>query len=217
MLSARLPTRAIASATATVLFALLLSACSTLPAIIRPPASLSLTAPGRGIVYLFRGGFNIFSTGMDDLESQLHAVNVDALSLGHNQWREVAAVARANYQANKTPIVLIGHSWGALAAVLVAMELNKTNTPVPLMILYDPTDSVRIPPNVKHVINFVSNWYYAEGYRATPLPGTTGTIENIPELAYTHINIDNAEPLQTAAIAAILPIVNRKPPARKRP
>jgi pimeloyl-ACP methyl ester carboxylesterase len=214
---ARPSIRAVVAATAAVLAALLLSGCGMLPAVVRPPASLSLAQPGRGVVYLFRGGFNIFSTGMDDLANELHAVNVDALSLGHNQWRDVAAVARDDYRANKTPIVLVGHSWGALAAVLVAMELNKTNTPVQLMILFDPTDSVRIPPNVKHVVNFISNWYYAEGYRATPLPGTTGPIENIPELAYTHVNIDNAAPLHTAAIDAILPIVNRKTPARKRP
>lgn len=211
---ARSKIRALASAAVAVLFALLLSACGMFPAVIRPPASLSQAEPGRGVVYLFRGGFNIFSTGMDDLANELHAVNVDALSLGHSQWHDVAAVARTDYQTSKTPIVLVGHSWGALAAVLVAMELNKTNTPVQLMILFDPTDSVRIPPNVKHVINFVSNWYYAEGYRATPLPGTTGLIENIPELAYTHINIDNAQPLRDAAIAAILPVVNR-PPSRK--
>jgi pimeloyl-ACP methyl ester carboxylesterase len=198
-----------------VLLALLLSACGMFPAVIRPPASLSQDASGRGVVYLFRGGFNIFSTGMDDLASELRAVNVDALSIGHSQWRDVAAVARTDYQTSKTPIVLVGHSWGALAAVLVAMELNKTNTPVQLMILFDPTDSVRIPPNVKHVINFVSNWYYAEGYRATPLPGATGAIENIPELAYTHIDIDNAAPLHTAAIDAILPVVNRPAGSRK--
>jgi pimeloyl-ACP methyl ester carboxylesterase len=197
----------IVSAAAAVIMAVMVSGCAFLPAIVRPPASLAPAPAGRGVVYLFRGGFNIFSTGMDDLAARLRAANVDALSLGHNQWRQVAAETRADYAANKTPIVLVGHSWGALAAILVAMELNKTNTPVPLMILYDPTESVRIPPNVRHVINFISNENYGNGFRATPLPGGNPKIENLPELAYSHISIDNAEPLYGTSIAAIMPVV----------
>jgi len=201
-----------AAAIALALLATALSGCAFLPAIVRPPASLSLAPAGQGVVYLFRGGFNIFSTGMDELAAKLRAANVDAVSLGHSQWRQVAAETRADYAANKTPIVLIGHSWGALAANLVAIELNRTNTPVPLMILYDPTESVRIPPNVRHVINFISNENYANGFRATALPGGNPRIENLPELAYSHINIDNAEPLYGQSIAAITPVINRQKP-----
>lgn len=204
------PAHRLAAAAAAVVFALLLSGCvGILPAIVRPPANLPPVQGRAGVVYLFRGGFNIFSTGMDDLAKELHAANVDALSLGHTQWSAVADVARADYTANKTPIVLVGHSWGALAAVLVAMELNKTNTPVPLMILFDPTDSVRIPPNVKHVVNFISNENYSDGFRATALPGGAVNIENLAEPAYNHITIDNAEPLHRISIDAILPVVSR--------
>jgi len=199
-----------ASVIAVGLLAALVSGCAFLPAIVRPPASLSPAPAGQGVVYLFRGGFNIFSTGMDELAGKLSAAGVDAVSLGHSQWHQVAAEIRADYAANKTPIVLVGHSWGALAANLVAIELSKTNTPVPLMILYDPTESVRIPPNVRHVINFISNENYANGFRATPLPGGNPKIENLPELAYSHISIDNADPLQDQSIAAILPVVNRR-------
>lgn len=200
------------TASAIVLAALAasLSGCAFLPAIVRPPSSLSAAPIGQGVVYLFRGGFNIFSTGMDELARRLRVANVDAVSLGHTQWEQVAAETRADYVAHKTPIVLIGHSWGALAANLVAIELNRTNTPVPLMILYDPTESVRIPPNVRHVINFISNENYANGFRATALPGGNPKIENLPELAYSHISIDNAQPLYVQSIAAIIPVVNRQ-------
>jgi pimeloyl-ACP methyl ester carboxylesterase len=204
------------SAVAVAVVAVMMSGCAFLPAIVRPPASLDPAPVGQGVVYLFRGGFNIFSTGMDDLAAKLRAANVDAVSLGHNQWRQVAAETEADYAANRTPIVLVGHSWGALAANLVAMKLNETNTPVPLMILYDPTESVRIPPNVKHVINFISNENYANGFRATALPGGNPKIENIPELAYSHISIDNAEPLYAVSTAAIMPVVTRQPVAGRR-
>ncbi len=176
------------------------------PPIVPPSARAALVRPGRPVVYLLRGGLNIFSTGMDELTAKLRAEGVDANSVGHAQWQEIAVEARQNYVANKTPIILVGHSWGALAANLIALELRKTNTPVALMILYDPTDSVKIPPNVRHVINFISNTNYANGYRATALPGFSGTIENISEPAYNHINIDNAVPLQDLSVAAILKI-----------
>ncbi|HEY5080353.1 MAG TPA: alpha/beta fold hydrolase [Bauldia sp.] len=193
----------------------LLSGCAGFfPATLSPTAKITLARPaGRGVVYLLRGGFNIFSTGMDDLAVELRAAGVDARSGGHAAWQETAAAARARYAEDKTPIILVGHSWGALAAGLIAMELEKSNTPVALMVLYDGTDSVKIPPNVRHVINFISEPNIGNGYKATGLPGFTGTIENIPEPAYDHINIDNAEPLHRATIAAVLNVLK---PLRRR-
>ena len=200
---------------AVVIALVLLSGCAGLfPSSISPTANITLARPvGRGGVYLLRGGFNIFSTGMDDLAAELRAAGVDARSDGHAAWRETAAAAQARYAADKSPIVLVGHSWGVLAAVLIAIELEKSNTPVPLMILYDGTDSVKIPANVHHVINYISQPNIGNGFKATGLPGFTGTIENIPEPAYTHIDIDNAEPLHQASIAAILQVI--KPAGRR--
>jgi hypothetical protein len=37
----------------------------------------------RGIVYIFRRGANIFSTGMDEVAEKLQARGVDAKSVGH--------------------------------------------------------------------------------------------------------------------------------------
>ena len=196
---------------AVIIAIVLLSGCAGLfPPVASPATTAALVRPaGRGVVYLLRGGFNIFSTGMDELAVKLRAQGVDARSAGHSEWREIAAEARDRYAKDKTPIILVGHSWGALAAVLIAMELEESNTPVALMILYDGTESVRIPPNVRHVINFVSATNIGIGLKATALPGFTGKIENIDEPAYNHINIDNAVPLHDLSIAAILPVVRR--------
>jgi pimeloyl-ACP methyl ester carboxylesterase len=151
---------------------------------------------------------------MDELAAKLRADGIDARSEGHSKWQAIAAEARESYARNRAPIILIGHSWGALAADLIAMQLQKTNTPVALMILYDGTDPVKVPANVRHVINFISNTYIGIGYKATGLPGFTGTIENIDEPAYNHITIDNAVPLHEASIAAVLQVLH---PAAKAP
>jgi hypothetical protein len=48
-------------------------------------------SPGKGIVYLIRGGLNIFSTGMDELAATLRESGVDARSVSHPSWRDTAA------------------------------------------------------------------------------------------------------------------------------
>jgi pimeloyl-ACP methyl ester carboxylesterase len=199
-----------AAGAAVIIAIVLLSGCAGLfPPIVSPATSVALARPaGRGVVYLLRGGFNIFSTGMDELAEKLRADGVDARSEGHSEWREIAAEARDRYAKDRTPIILVGHSWGALAAVLIAMDLEKSNTPVALMILYDGTESVKISANVRRVINFVSRTNIGMGLTATGLPGFSGKLENIAEPAYDHINIDNAAPLHDASIAAILQVVH---------
>ena len=199
---------------AAILALVFLSGCAGL---FLPATPITLAHPTvRGAVYLLRGGFNIFSTGMDDLAAKLRADGIDARSEGHAQWPEIAAEARDRYAKDKTPIVIVGHSWGALAADLIAMELQKSNTPIALMILYDGTDSVKIPANVRHVINFISHTNIGMAYKAFALPGFTGTIENIDEPAYNHTNIDNAVPLQDASIGAILQVLRTSTRAARR-
>ncbi len=210
--------RRAAGAAGIVAIVLLLSGCAGLfPPTAPTGTTLALARPaGRGVVYLLRGGFNIFSTGMDELAVKLRAAGVDATSEGHSNWQAVAADARARYARNKTPIILVGHSWGALAVNLVAIELQKSNTPVALMILYDGTDSVKVPANVRHVINFISNTNIGMGYKAAGLPGFSGVIENIAEPQYNHTNIDNAVPLHDASIAAILQVIRVPASAARR-
>ena len=102
--------------------------------------------------------------------------------------------------------------WGALAAILVASELNKNGTPVDLMILYDTTETVKIPPNVRHVVNFNSKTTIGLGLTVTGLNGFHGRIDNIDVPEFGHLDMDNAAPLHKRSIAEVLKVI--RPGAR---
>lgn len=194
--------------------ALAVAGCADLPEI-TGQEKLADAAPsgrlaGAGEVYLLRGGFNIFSTGMDELAAKLRARGVDAKSYGHARWRELAADARQRYAANHAPIILVGHSWGVLGAVLMARELAKTSTPVALMVLYDSTDPVTIPANVKWVVNLRSKAAIGAHIAVTGGYGFTGVIDIEDRPEYGHLNLDNAPALHEETIADVLQILGKR-------
>ncbi|HVY18818.1 MAG TPA: hypothetical protein VHA70_01895 [Bauldia sp.] len=190
---------------------LALAGCADLPEITGSERLVDTdpTGPlaGAGEVYLLRGGFNIFSTGMDELAAKMQARGIDAHSYGHAQWQELAADAQRKYAANHAPIILIGHSWGALGEVLMARELAKSGTPVALIVFYDTTDSVVIPANVKHVINLRSD--AAIGAKVTVTGGYnfTGVIDTIDRPDFGHLNMDNAPELHEQTIQWVLQVI----------
>jgi pimeloyl-ACP methyl ester carboxylesterase len=179
-----------------------------------PPGSMTVAArpASGGVVVLLRGGLNIFSTGMDELAKKLRAAGFDATSYGHADWERLAAEARDRYKKTKKPFVLIGHSWGALAAILLADELQKSNTPVDLMILYDTTETVKIPTNVRRVVNFNSSTTIGLGLTVTGRSGFQGRIDNIDVPEFGHLDMDNAAPLHTRSINEVRKVI--KPGAR---
>ena len=192
-----------------------LSACGVVPSIEASAASGKVAAvrPAQGgVVVLLRGGLNIFSTGMDELGVKLRAAGIDARSEPHADWPQLAEEARQRYVKTKKPFVLIGHSWGALAAILLASELNKSGTPVDLMILYDTTESVKIPANVRHVINFNSSTTIGLGLTVTGLNGFHGKLDNVDVPEFGHLDMDNAAPLHKRSIAEVLKLI--RPSAR---
>jgi hypothetical protein len=194
--------------------ALALGGCADLPEITGKEkladAAPTGTLAGAGEVYLLRGGFNIFSTGMDELAAKLRARGVDAKSYGHAQWRELASDAQQRYAANHAPIILVGHSWGVLGAVLMARELAKTGTPVALMVLYDSTDPVTIPANVRHVINLRSKAAMGAHLTVTGGYGFHGVIDIEDRPEYGHLNMDNAPALHEETIAEVLQVLQQR-------
>jgi hypothetical protein len=194
--------------------ALALSACAD-PRLTVPLGSVQVAQPAlAGSVYLIRGGFNIFSTGMDELAEKLRKVRVDAKVVGHATWRQTAQEIRREYAATHAPIVLIGHSWGALAAALIAADLNQDAIPVALLEFYDSTDPIVVTPNVRHVINYMSLTGMSDGAKVTPAPGFTGKIDNINEPQYGHLNIDNAPAMHQLSIVDVLAALR---PAKHKP
>ena len=188
-----------------------LSACTAVP---EGPGAAAISLGGDvpdkpesgGVVYLVRGGLNVFSTGMDEVAAKLKAKGIDAKSVPHADWENVDIVLRQRYAAEHLPIVLVGHSFGADAEIVMGVDLRRSNTPIALMVLYDVTNSVKVPGNVRHVIYIASSTVKNTGITVTGATDFTGNIETI-EVPEGHLDMDNAARIQDATVDAILKVI----------
>ena len=154
-------------------------------------------------VYVLRGALGIFSSGMDTLADLMNANGVYAVSKPFEGWRDYTAAIVKAYKAHKYPIALVGHSWGADTILLMAYELEKRAIPVALLVFYDITNSARVPPNVRWVVNFRSNSATGANTQVVGGAGFTGTIDNITRPDLNHVEIDKQDALHRQTIAAI--------------
>lgn len=173
-----------------------------------PVAAASGDQPsGKGIVYLLRGGANIFSTGMDEIADKLDDRGVDARSTGHASWPDVAREARERYEKKRQPIIIVGHSFGANAAILAAEELGKHNIPVALVVTFDPTAALQAPANVRWLVNFYSNTVQGMNLEVRPSAHFSGKLENIAQSDVGHLELDNDVRLHEQTIGYILKLL----------
>lgn len=180
------------------------------------PASPPVAAPtNRGYVIVLRGLMNIWSRGMDRLSEKLEAQGVRVHLDNHRHWKKIAADVAKRYQANPNtaPIVIIGHSLGANAAILMADKLGQSRVPVRLIIAFDGLSNradvqAPISYNVQEVLNFYNSLLL--GMEMVPGRGFSGTIENVDIRKVPgagHIKIDKNPELQAQAILAVLKVI----------
>ena len=95
-------------------------------------------------VYLMRGLMNVFSLGMDQLAVIIARHGIEASVHNHAEADAVVSEIAARYSAgDRGPIILIGHSLGADAVMIMAQSLDRVGIPVALVVPFDGTDSVR--------------------------------------------------------------------------
>jgi hypothetical protein len=172
-----------------------------------------------GHVYLLRGLANIWSRGMDKFGEQLDANGVRWSIHNHRKWKELGKEAAEKYKADKSfaPIIIVGHSLGADAAVLMAEEIGKAGVPVRLVITFDgvarQNEHVsKVSANVVEVLNF----YKSNGWGREMLPGKgfKGKIDNVDlrgERKVGHMNIDKDKELHARVLGAILQALSENP------
>ena len=117
-------------------------------------ASQAVAAPGtKTQVYLLRGLLNIFSLGMDSLADELHSVGISATVANHASWQSIGEDIAANYKAGRRgPVVLIGHSLGADAVMMMGTYLGQMGVPVSLIVPFDGTGPHAASANVARVL-----------------------------------------------------------------
>ncbi len=156
-------------------------------------------------VYLLRGWFGVFSTGLDSMAEELRGKGINAEAIGHLAWKSTVSKVVKERAAGKTSrLVLVGHSQGANNVIEMARELETHKIPVDLLITLAPFLQDPIPSNVVRALNY----YQSPGW-GTPLTadrGFKGELSNIDigsDLGTFHINIDKNSRVQAEIVGAI--------------
>jgi hypothetical protein len=163
-------------------------------------------------VFLFRGWFGVFSTGLDNLADELKTKGIHADARGHLSWSStVSEILRDRAAGRVARIALVGHSQGANNVIDMAYELQKNNVPVDLLITLAPYLQRPIPSNVVRAVD-----YFQGGGWGAPLtaePGFRGKIQNVDlknDPSILHVNIDKSEKVQADIMREILAVAQAK-------
>ena len=108
----------------------------------------------------------------------------------HDFYNSLAEEAARLQKSGKGPIIIMGHSLGADAAIYMAEKMKTLGAPVALVVTFGPTTNLVAPSNVHQVIN-----YYTGNTLVSKGPGFRGSISNInlnsaPDT--NHMNIEKA-------------------------
>lgn len=167
-----------------------------------PAQAQSKPNPNQPRVYLLRGLANIFSLGMDDLATKLRARGIEASVHSYVDLETLTryAVEQASMGKRRpSPVIIIGHSLGADAAVTMGNRVSAAGVPVPLVVTFDPVTAMTASPKIGKVVN-----YYQAGGSGKAVSGPR--VENIDLTgsgALSHFNIDKAAELHNKVIGMI--------------
>jgi pimeloyl-ACP methyl ester carboxylesterase len=164
-------------------------------------------------VYLLRGLMNVFSLGMDELAAKIRAQGIVATVHNHAEYEALADEAARNYKAGEEgPIIIIGHSLGADAAVQMANRLGARGVPVKLVVPFDPVNPTTAGANIARVVNlYISN---GVGRSVARGPGFHGVLDNIDlksRVDLGHMSIDKSSQLQQQVLGYVLTAVRSEP------
>ena len=185
------------------------AAQTTKPAHAAAPHAASNHAPSRDDashphVYLMRGLLNIFSLGMDQLAAQIARNGIDASVYNHSVEESVVGTIVQKYHAgDHGPYILVGHSLGADAVMVMAQQLNSQGVPVALVVPFDGTESYTAPANVSCVVNLTQR-KYAYTQAGAGFHGKLSNVDVSSDTSIDHVTIDKSPRLQAMALKEIM-------------
>jgi hypothetical protein len=166
--------------------------------------SLSRDDASHPHVYLMRGLLNIFSLGMDQLAAQIARNGIDASVYNHSVEETVVGTIVQKYRAgDHGPYILVGHSLGADAVMVMAQQLNAQGVPVALVVPFDGTESYTAPANVSCVVNLTQR-KYAYMQAGAGFHGKLSNIDVSSDTTIDHVTIDKSPRLQAMALKEIV-------------
>ncbi len=161
-------------------------------------------------IYLLKGLADVFSSGMDYLQAKLQARGIVGEVHSHSEWETLAESAIAKWHSGAHgPIIIIGHSLGADAAILMAQKLGDAQVPVALLVAFSPVNSGPANANVARAVTYFQSNSAWHG-QITRGAGFHGVLENV-DLAgvqgITHFNIEKVDSLHAATIAKVAGLI----------
>jgi hypothetical protein len=171
---------------------------------------------GRGHVYLIRGLIGeVFSRGLDTLADKLNRAGVPASVHSSYSTGSLANEVIENYRREPGPVILIGHSTGADAAIDIARRLREANVPVGLILGFDPTPiASTVPDNVELFINLFQKTNPIGGGVVKSGGGFKGRLINIDLREHrdiVHITLDKSPRIHNAVVAEIVGFISAAP------
>ena len=163
-------------------------------------------------VFVIKGLLNVFSQGMVTLGETLDNNNIDNVVFNHVRWRSYVKELLDTDEARRpTHVFIVGHSFGANAALLMARELEKQDVEVEYLVTFDGNAPLPAPSNIKHVTNF---WFKGRtvGQPVVAGPGFSGRLENIDLSkveSYGHLNVEKQPALHQIVVQNILAVLKQ--------
>lgn len=170
------------------------------------PRAHAARAPAQ--IYLLRGGVvGIFSQGMNQIEAELARRGVDAIVEGHTSWASVARRIVTNREkAGPSPVILVGHSFGADAILKIAESIQKEKVRVDMLISLAATNPDPVPGNVRRAVGYFFS-QHGWGLPLEPGPGFRGKLSNRDysgSYQVGHFNIDKQTNVQNEILQLVL-------------
>ena len=156
-------------------------------------------------VYLLRGLTNVLSPGIDELADELQKRNIDATIANHLFSDSLASDAIEGCESGRiNSVVLVGHSFGASAAISMAEQLQKAGLHVAAILTIDPVIKTVVPNNV----HLLRNFYLSSGVGTAVERGGRfhGTLQNVDmrKTDYGHVSLTTAPEVQNQIMKDIL-------------
>jgi len=129
-------------------------------------------------VFLLRGFTNVLSPGIDQLAEELKEKNIETEVANHAFALPLASEAIEDCKSGRVgTIVLVGHSFGATGALMMAERMRQAGLHVALIVTLDPVIKGSVPGNVHRLENF----YLSNGVGTTVQPGENfhGALSNV--------------------------------------
>ena len=138
------------------LLALVAAGCTVTPPARVETVDAHSDGTREGTVYLIRGLRGLLSHGVDQLAQDLRARGIETHVFAAEQVRHLERQMRMAYREapEAGPIIIIGYSQGANAAVHLARGLDAEGIPVELLVTLDGNWPPPVTPNVRACYNY---------------------------------------------------------------